>query len=74
MAEMTWVEEHGINAHQAVKRVPDRVTHGYVHLYAAKRHQGDGGDLAIVARFPDGNVRANRFEDIEEAVNEGSPL
>lgn len=27
-----------------------------------------GGDLEIVVRFPDGNVRINQFEEIEEAV------
>lgn len=27
-----------------------------------------GGDLEIVARFPDGNVRINQFEDLDEAV------
>ena len=27
-----------------------------------------GGDLEIVARFPDGNVRINQFEEIDEAV------
>ena len=32
-----------------------------------------GGDLEIVARFPDGNVRINQFEDIEEAVM-GGPI
>ncbi len=27
-----------------------------------------GGDLEIVARFPDGNVRINQFEELDEAV------
>ena len=27
-----------------------------------------GGDLEIVAKFPDGNVRINRFEDLERAT------
>jgi len=27
-----------------------------------------GGDLEIVARFPDGDVRINQFEELEEAV------
>ena len=27
-----------------------------------------GGDLEIVARFPDGNVRINQFEELEEAI------
>lgn len=27
-----------------------------------------GGDLEIVARFPDGNVRINQFEELGEAV------
>lgn len=27
-----------------------------------------GGDLEIVAHFPDGNVRINQFEELDEAV------
>jgi transcriptional regulator with XRE-family HTH domain len=27
-----------------------------------------GGDLEIVARFPDGNVRINQFEELDEAA------
>ncbi len=27
-----------------------------------------GGDLEIVARFPDGDVRINQFEELDEAV------
>jgi len=27
-----------------------------------------GGDLEVVARFPDGSVRINQFEEIDEAV------
>ena len=27
-----------------------------------------GGDLEIVARFPDGSVRINQFEELDEAV------
>ncbi|HBG04466.1 MAG: transcriptional regulator [Geobacteraceae bacterium GWC2_58_44] len=27
-----------------------------------------GGDLEVVARFPDGSVRINQFEEIEEAI------
>jgi transcriptional regulator with XRE-family HTH domain len=27
-----------------------------------------GGDLEIVARFPDGNIRINQFEELDEAV------
>jgi len=27
-----------------------------------------GGDLEIVAKFPDGSVRINQFEDIDKAV------
>ena len=27
-----------------------------------------GGDLEIAARFPDGNVRINQFEELDEAV------
>lgn len=27
-----------------------------------------GGDLEVVARFPDGSVRINQFEDIDEAI------
>jgi len=30
-----------------------------------------GGELEIVARFPDGNVRINQFEDLDEAVKAG---
>jgi hypothetical protein len=27
-----------------------------------------GGDLEIVARFPDGNVRINQFEELDKAA------
>lgn len=27
-----------------------------------------GGDLEIVAHFPDGNIRINQFEELDEAV------
>ena len=27
-----------------------------------------GGDLEIIARFPDGNVRINQFEELDDAV------
>jgi hypothetical protein len=27
-----------------------------------------GGDLEIVARFPDGSVRINQFEELDEAL------
>jgi hypothetical protein len=27
-----------------------------------------GGDLEIVARFPDGSVRINQFEEVDEAL------
>lgn len=27
-----------------------------------------GGDLEIVARFPDGNIRINQFEELDEAA------
>lgn len=27
-----------------------------------------GGDLEIVARFPDGNVRINQFEELDDAI------
>lgn len=27
-----------------------------------------GGDLEIVARFPDGNVRISKFEELNDAV------
>lgn len=27
-----------------------------------------GGDLEVVARFPDGSVRINQFEEIDEAI------
>lgn len=27
-----------------------------------------GGDLEIVAHFPDGNVRINQFEELDEAI------
>lgn len=27
-----------------------------------------GGDLEVVARFPDGSVRINQFEDIDETI------
>lgn len=31
-----------------------------------------GGDLEVVARFPDGSVRINQFEEIDEAVKASS--
>ena len=30
--------------------------------------KGMGGDLEIVARFPDGNVRISQFEELEKVV------
>lgn len=27
-----------------------------------------GGDLEVIARFPDGSVRINQFEEIDEAI------
>jgi transcriptional regulator with XRE-family HTH domain len=46
-----------------------------VYISTLRRYiQSMGGELDIVARFPDGNVRINQFEEIDTAGAASEPL
>ena len=41
---------------------------GYVREHAAKFVKAMGGELKITARFPEGTVEINQFEDVKKAA------
>ena len=46
------------------QHIQDGTAHGYVHQYPAQLHPGHGGEPEIIARFPDGSVQINQFEEL----------
>lgn len=42
----------------------------YVREHAPEFREGMGGELKITARFPEGTVEINQFEDVKKAAGE----